>query len=83
METRKRMTVTLPAYAMADLRKEAKRTGWSLSALAGEYILDRMYNEPNDETKAAIEEAMNRKVYPAEDCYTDVDEMFKALDAEL
>ena len=42
---------------MNDLRKEAELTGWSLSALAGEYILDAMYHEPNEETKAAIEEA--------------------------
>ena len=54
---RQRMTVSLPAYAMDDIRKEAKRIGWSMSALASEYILDAMYNEPNAETLAAIEEA--------------------------
>ena len=81
--TRKRLTVSIPEYAMNDLKKEAALTGWSLSALAGEYILDAMYHEPNDETKAAIEEAKNRKEYPAEDCFDDVDKMFEALDAEV
>ena len=41
---------------MADMRKEAARKGWSMSALAGEYILDA-YHKPNAETLAAIEEA--------------------------
>lgn len=54
---RKRLTVSIPEYAMNDLKKKAELTGWSLSALAGEYILDAMYHEPNEETKAAIEEA--------------------------
>lgn len=52
------MTVSLPEYAVADIRRKAKRTGWSLSAIAGEYILDGLYNgTPNAETMAAIEEA--------------------------
>lgn len=70
METatrRIRMTVSLPAYAMADIRKEAARTGWSLSALAGEYILDAMYHEPNAETLAAIEEAKSGVELPTVD----------------
>jgi hypothetical protein len=46
---------------MEDIRKEAKRTGWSLSALAGEYILDAMYRTPNAETMEAIEEARSGK----------------------
>lgn len=54
---RKRLTVSLPDYAMADIRKEAARMGWSLSALGGEYLLDGMYREPNADTLAAIEEA--------------------------
>ena len=45
-------------------------------------LLDVVYDEPNEVTKAAIKEAMNRKEYPKEDLYSDVDELFKALDAE-
>ena len=52
-----RMTVTLPQFEADYIRKEAKRIGWSLSALAGEYILDGMYKRPNADTLAAIEEA--------------------------
>lgn len=54
---RQRLSITLPKYAMEEIRKEAKRTGWSLSALAGEYILSAMYHKPNPDTIAAIEEA--------------------------
>ena len=57
METRRRVTVSLPEYAVADIKEQAKRMGWSLSALAAEYILDAMYNKPNPETLEAIEEA--------------------------
>ncbi len=51
------MTVSLPQYEADYIRKEAKRIGWSLSALAGEYILDGMYKRPNADTLEAIEEA--------------------------
>jgi hypothetical protein len=33
-------------------------------------------------TRAAIEEAMNRKDYPENEVYSSVEELFKALDAE-
>ncbi len=55
--TRKRVTISLPEYAVADIKKEAERIGWSLSALMSEYILEAVYNKPNPETLAAIEEA--------------------------
>ena len=45
--------------------------------------LDVVYNEPNEETKEAIREVMNRKENPAEDVYDNVDEMFKALGVEV
>ena len=60
METttkRERMTVSLPAYAMEELRRKAKLTGWSLSAVASEYILESMYQKPNADTLAAIKES--------------------------
>lgn len=61
------MTISLPAYAMADMKKEAARMGWSMSALAGEYILDAMYHKPNAETLAAIEEARSGVEMPVVD----------------
>ena len=51
------MTVSLPAYVVEEIKKEAARTGWSASALAGEYIIDAMRCTPNADTLAAIEEA--------------------------
>ena len=41
-----------------------------------------VYDEPNEVTKAAIEEAMNRKEYPTEELYDNVEDLFKALDKE-
>lgn len=78
--TRKRLTVSIPEYAMNDLKKEAALTGWSLSMLAGEYILDAMYDEPNEETKAALAEAMSGK--NPNKVYTDVDEMINEILSE-
>lgn len=74
------MTVSLPEYAVNDLRREAEKTGWSLSALAGEYILGAMYHEPNEETKAALAEAMSG--HNPNKVYTDVDEMINDILSE-
>ena len=46
-------------------------------------LLDLVYCEPNEVTKAAIEEAMNRKEYPENELYNSAEEMFKALNAEI
>ena len=43
-------------------------------------LLDVVYNEPNEVTKAAIQEAMSRRNYNK--VYSNVDELFKALEAE-
>ena len=45
-------------------------------------LLDVVYHEPNAVTKAAIEEAMNRKDYPTDEVYGSVEDLFKALDIE-
>lgn len=69
METsrRIRMTVSLPEYAVADMKRLAQHRGWSLSALAGEYILDAMYQTPSADTLQAIEEARSGAKLPAVD----------------
>ncbi len=72
------MTVSLPSYAMEDIRKEAARTGWSLSALAGEYILDAMYHEPNETTLAAIRECRSGVELPVVDT-SSVEAMTKSI----
>lgn len=72
----------LRADLLEGLKRNAARENRTLNNYVESVLLDIVYNEPNEETKAAIEEAMNRKDYPPEELYDDVDEMFKALDAE-
>ena len=68
---------------MLDFMKEdAARTNRTLNNFLESLLLDYYYNEPNEVTKAAIEEAMNRKDYPEGEVYDSVEELFKALDAE-
>ena len=38
---------------------------------------------PNEETKAAIKEAKNRKVYPENELYSSAEEMFTVLNAKI
>ena len=73
----------LRADLLEGLKRNAARTNRSLNNYVESVLLDVVYNEPNEETKEAIREAMNRKEYPAEDVYDNVDEMFKALGVEV
>jgi hypothetical protein len=54
--TRRRTTVSLPDYMLADLSAEARRQGISVSRLIENITEERMY-QPNAETLAALEEA--------------------------
>jgi hypothetical protein len=69
-----------------DLIERLKRNATSQNRTLNNYVesllLDVVYHEPNEVTRAAIEEAMNRKDYPENEVYSSVDELFKALDAE-
>jgi hypothetical protein len=60
----------------------AERQNRTLNNFVESVLLNYMYYEPNEVTKAAIEEAMNRKEYPEGEVYDNVDELFKALDKE-
>jgi hypothetical protein len=64
------------------MKKDAERANRTLNNFLESLLLDYYYNEPNEVTKAAIEEAMSRKDYPEGELYDSVDELFKALDAE-
>jgi hypothetical protein len=64
------------------MKKDAERANRTLNNFLESLLLDYYYNEPNEVTKAAIEEAMSRKDYPEGEVYDSVDELFKALDAE-
>lgn len=68
---------------LEELRRNATRENRTLNNYVESVLLDIVYHEPNEETRAAIEEAMNRKDYPAEDVYDDVDKMFKDLGVEI
>ena len=81
--TRRPVSFRLRSDLMARLRQNAARENRTLNNYVESVLLDVVYNEPNEETKAAIEEAMNRKEYPAEDVYDNVDEMFKALGVDV
>lgn len=86
METtivRRPTSFRLRADLLEGLKRNAARENRTLNNYVESILLDVVYDEPNEVTKAAIKEAMNRKEYPKEDLYDDVDELFKALDAEV
>ncbi len=67
---------------MEFMKEDAERQNRTLNNFLESLLLDYYYNEPNEVTKAAIEEAMNRKEYPEGEVYDSVEDLFKALDAE-
>lgn len=80
---RKPTSFRLRADLLDGLKRNAARENRTLNNYVESVLLDIVYREPNSVTKAAIEESKNRKDYPKEELYDDVDEMFKALDAEV
>lgn len=80
---RKPASFRLRADLLERLKKNAVRENRTLNNYVESVLLDIAYDEPNEVTKAAILEAMSRKEYPQEELYDDIDEMFKALDAEV
>jgi hypothetical protein len=79
---RKQTSFRLRTDLLDFMKKDAERENRTLNNFLESLLLDYYYNEPNEVTKAAIEEAMNRKEYPEEELYDSVDDLFKALDAE-
>ena len=69
----------LRADLLEGLKRNAARENRSLNNYVESVLLDVVYNEPNEVTKAAIEEAMNRKEYPENELYSSAEEMFNAL----
>ena len=80
--TRKPTSFRLRTDLLDGLRRNAKVRNMSLNSYVEDMLLDLVYCEPNEVTKAAIEEAMNRKEYPENELYNSAEEMFKALNAE-
>ena len=85
METtirRKQTSFRLRTDLLDFMKEDAERENRTLNNFLESLLLDYYYHEPNAVTKAAIEEAMNRKDYPEGELYDSADELFKALDAE-
>ena len=81
--TRKNTSFRLRTDLLERLRHNAANANRTLNNYVESVLLDVVYHEPNEVTKAAIEEARNRKSYPENELYSSVDELFKALDAEI
>ncbi len=65
-----------------EMKIAAERENRTLNNFVENLLLNYIYNEPNEVTKAAIEEAMSRTEYPEGELYDNVEDLFKALDAE-
>ena len=78
METTVRVQASfrLKADLMERLRMGAKASNRSLNNFVESVLLDAMYYEPNDTTKAAIAEARSNKEKKA---YNSVDELMNEL----
>lgn len=77
---RKNGYLDLPPYMWVRLEERAKECNRSLWEYVGEALMDYEYHEPNEETKAAIAEAMSG--HNPNKVYTDVDEMISDILSE-
>lgn len=85
METtirRKQTSFRLRTDLLDEMKIAAQRENRTLNNFVENLLLNYIYNEPNEVTKAAIEEAMSRTDYPEGELYDNVEDLFKALDAE-
>lgn len=71
---RKPTSFRLRTDLIEGLKRKAAQQNRTLNNYVESVLLDIVYDEPNEETKAAIEEVMAGKNPQKE--YTDVDEMF-------
>ena len=78
---RKPASFRFRADLLERLKRNAARENRTLAEKIRDWLHD-LYHEPNAVTKAAIEEAMNRKDYPTDEVYDSVEDLFKALDTE-
>ena len=86
METtiiRRPVSFRLRADVLEGLKRNAARENRTLNNYVESVLLEFMYEEPNETTKAAIREAMNRKEYPEGELYSSSEELFKALNEEI
>lgn len=80
METkirRKQTSFRLRTDLLDEMKLAAKKENRTLNNYVESLLLDYIYNEPNEVTKAAIEEAMSGR--NRNKVYTDIDEMFNDI----
>lgn len=76
---RKKVSFRLNVDLLEELKRKAANANCSLNSYVEGVLLDDVYYEPNEETRAAIMEARNRKSYPENELYSSVDEMFNDI----
>ncbi|MBQ7526753.1 MAG: toxin-antitoxin system protein [Bacteroidaceae bacterium] len=74
---RKPASFRLRADLLEGLKRKAEQENRTLNNYVESVLLDIVYDEPNDVTKAAIEEVVSGK--NPEKVYTDIDEMFNDI----
>lgn len=74
---RKPASFRLRADLLERLKKNAVRENRTLNNYVESVLLDIVYDEPNEQTKAAIQEARSGR--NRNKVYTDVDEMFNDI----
>ena len=75
--TRRPASFRLRTDLLEGLKRNAARENRTLNNYVESVLLDIVYNEPNEETKAAIEEAMSGS--NQNKIYSDVQEMFNDI----
>lgn len=76
---RKKVSFRLNVDLLEELKRKAANANCSLNSYVESVLLDDVYYEPNEETRAAIMEAKNRKSYPENELYSSVDEMLNDI----
>lgn len=77
---RKPASFRLRTDLLEGLKRNAARENRTLNNYVESVLLDIVYKEPNEETKAAIKEAMSGK--NPNKIYENVDELIRDLEAE-
>jgi hypothetical protein len=83
METtvvRKATSFRLRTDLLEGLKRNAARENRTLNNYVESVLLDVVYHEPNQVTKAALKEAMNNTEYPQEELYSSAEELLNTLD---
>lgn len=83
METtvvRKATSFRLRTDLLEGLKRNAARENRTLNNYVESVLLDVVYHEPNQVTKAALKEAMNNTEYPQEELYSNAEELLNTLD---